>query len=157
MNPIRFVLSGVLTERKPSVIPAVVEKKTRHIANKRKTPVAVVPEKSPESVDPGKNAQSDVTAPSSSSVPVAVSQPSARDASQPSTPTTKRRQTKSKKTTQKLICTVCFKTAGAGTYQCYGCAGWVHFRCSNGGYKNYNTSFRCAPCLAVTVPAPSSD
>ncbi|ULU11384.1 hypothetical protein L3Y34_015086 [Caenorhabditis briggsae] len=140
MNPIRFVLSGVLTERKPSVIPAVVEKKTRHIANKRKTPVAVVPEKSPESVDP-----------------VAVSQPSARDASQPSTPTTKRRQTKSKKTTQKLICTVCFKTAGAGTYQCYGCAGWVHFRCSNGGYKNYNTSFRCAPCLAVTVPAPSSD
>ncbi|UMM12341.1 hypothetical protein L5515_001169 [Caenorhabditis briggsae] len=153
------VLSNFLTEVKPLVVLAVVEKKPRHVSIKKKTLVDVVPEKKmSKSVDPVTNSPPEVTfVPSSSSVPVAANQPAALVSAQPSTPVTKRKQPKSKKTTQKLICTVCSKTAGAGTCQCFGCAGWVHFRCSNGGYKNYTTSFKCAPCLAATVPAPSSD
>ncbi|PIC54968.1 hypothetical protein B9Z55_000439 [Caenorhabditis nigoni] len=64
----------------------------------------------------------------------------------PSPAQTSRRQTKKKPS--KHQCPVCQKPSRSGTCQCFGCSGWVHFKCAAGAHLNYTSDFRCATCLA---------
>ncbi|UMM10430.1 hypothetical protein L5515_000209 [Caenorhabditis briggsae] len=56
-----------------------------------------------------------------------------------------------KKKPSKHQCPVCQKPARSGTCQCFGCSGWVHFKCAAGAHLNYSSDFRCATCLANDV------
>ncbi|CAO4359931.1 unnamed protein product [Caenorhabditis nigoni] len=64
----------------------------------------------------------------------------------PSPAQVSRRQPKKKSSKHK--CPVCQKPARSGTCQCFGCSGWVHFKCADGAHLNYSSDFRCATCLA---------